>query len=44
MEFLKKYFSGYTASMVPSVAFVDFLSKEYSNLWTESQVQGMFIK
>lgn len=40
MEFLKKYFSGYSASTVPSTAFIDFLSKEYSSLWTESQAQG----
>jgi hypothetical protein len=42
MEFLKKYFSGYSASNVPSPAFVDFLSKEFSSLWTESQAQGIY--
>lgn len=34
MEFLKKYFSGYSASQVPTVTFVDYLTKEFSSLWT----------
>lgn len=40
MEFLKKYFSGYSASQVPTVTFVDYLTKEYSSLWTETQASG----
>lgn len=40
MEFLKKYFSGYSASQVPTVTFVDYLTKEFSSLWTESQASG----
>jgi hypothetical protein len=40
MEFLKKYFSGYSASHVPTVTFIDYLSKEFSSLWTESQAKG----
>ena len=40
MEFLKKYFSGYSASQVPTVTFVDYLTKEFSSLWTETQANG----
>ncbi len=40
MEFLKKYFSGYTANMIPTASFVDFLTTEYNTLWSEPQAQG----